>query len=291
MDLRLIWFLGSKFLSFWVERRGQRASRARCPLMPQGESMRLRVAFVVVALTLFCAPSLRACEPILPFLRVAGGPITNATSSLALLLAVFGKSLVFATLQKRLSWWRAFLYMLEGNVVSSLVGVIAAALIGATALFFIGIPFVAILAYVPAKRFCRAFPRWAPLDSPALVAFLLSVGLGFSCFLFIVGQAAIAADRLSLYWAIKLAAIDLALVISIILSAFWEEWTVSSQVEPNSSDFVAPIVRANVAVLLVVMLIAAVMMFPQRARAWQHLVQLCHRTAKVVATSSMAVRW
>jgi hypothetical protein len=227
------------------------------------------------AFVALCSSSSGACEPVVPFIRVVGGPAILTGSAIALPIAIGLKSLLFAFLQKRLRYSVAVMFMIAGNILTTFIGVIVAAMIGSGAAWLFGIPIVWALCWLPSKRMVAVSSRqWVQHLSPGLLSFFMTGALVVSCVLFLVGQAAILADRLAFYWVIKFAAVYLALLVSILLSAFWEEWVVWRLSRlPQEQTFMVPVVRANLYVMLLIMLFGAAMMLPKRLKSPDFLVQ------------------
>ena len=228
--------------------------------------------------SLFCfASTTSACEPILPFMKVVGGPGVLTGSWVILAVAVALKSAIFAVSQKRLSFGRGALLMLVGNVLTTIIGAVAAAMIGSGPIMLIGVFVVWGLCLMPARRLLSAVKNpWLKRFSPAGMAAGMSAALVVSCFLF--GISSIFADsaQMTLYWLWKLAAIYPALIVSIVLTAFSEEWTVwrLSSCPTDYTGFVRPVIRANLVVLLGVMLFAATVVIPKRFQPRDFLVKL-----------------
>lgn len=215
-------------------------------------------------------PSSFACEPIVPFVKVVAGPAFLTGSFLALGLVVLAKSAAFAYFQSSLTYSKAFLLMVAGNILTSIIGVLAAVMIGSGEIMLIGIPIVWALCLMPAKRLVAASPYpFLARSAPGAVAFGMTACLVLSCILFVVAQEVMSPGSMVLYWIFKLLAIYAALIVSIALTAFWEEWVVwrLSRLQPCDTAFVQPVIRANLLVLLAVMVISAGIMIPQRLKS------------------------
>lgn len=215
------------------------------------------------------------CEPIVPLMQVLGGPGALTGSFTVLVGAVLLKCIAFGLFQKRISFFRSALYMLAGNLLTTVVGVIAGAMLASGVLWLIALPIVWLLSILPAKRLIAAAPnsRLAGTSAGALAA-KMTGGLALSCILFMLAMAAIDSQSAMFYWIFKLAAIYAALAISIVLSAFWEEWVVwkFSRSADTDTSFAIPVIRANLLVLIVVMGVAAALMLPQRLKSPDFLV-------------------
>jgi hypothetical protein len=235
-----------------------------------------KTIFFATAIFVF-SETARACEPILPFIKVVGGPGIITSSVIILLAAVALKSIVFSLLQKRLSFVRALLLMLAGNVLTTIIGFIAAAMIGNGAMIFFGGFIVWPLCVMPARRILTVVKSpWLKPFSPAGLAAVMSLALVVSCFLFAISAAFIDSNHLIVYWIWKLAAVYIALIVSIVLTSFWEEWVIwkLSRCPADFTGFVQPVIRANLVVLFCVMLFAAGVTLPQRLKSPNFLVKL-----------------
>lgn len=245
-------------------------------------------AFIVVGGCLCAWPAV-ACEPIVPFFRAAGGPAALGGSTVALVLAVAVKCVVFAALQKRLSFARGALFMFIGNVLTTFIGALAAALVASSLPIWLStLPIVWALCLPAARRMTFAAPgSWLARRAPATLAALMTVAFAVSCFMFILAQGAIYAEQLALYWTVKFAAVFIALLVSIALTAFWEEWVVWRLTGSNDSDlsFVVPAIRSNLVVFFGVALYAAILIIPSRLKAHDFLVHL-HSPAARGASSA-----
>jgi hypothetical protein len=231
---------------------------------------------VILGLALACSLSAQACEPILPFMQVVGGPAVLTGSLIVLLAAVGLKSVAFAAWQPRLGFWHGLLLMIAGNLLTTVIGVIAAVMLGSGPLMLVGVVVAWGLAVLPARRLIASAPLpWLKHFHPGGLAGVMALALGLSVVLFSFAQMGMFSGRPMIHWAVKLTAVYLALMVSIILTAFWEEWVIwrlSSYPEQHSA-FVQPVVRANLLVLLAVMLYAAAVMLPHRLKSPNFLVK------------------
>jgi len=231
-------------------------------------------ALISGAFLVCTALPVRACEPVLPLFQAVVGPAAIWKSLAVLCIAVLLKCGTYAVLQKNAAFGRSFLFMLFANVLSSVVGFISAALI-ASWVWLIGVPIVWGLCLLPAKRLLAAAPYpWLARGSPGTVAAFMTFALMVSCFLFVFGEQAVSANAWLVYWILKFLAIYLALMVSITLSAFWEEWLIWRLSFRPATDvsFVGPVIRANLLVLLCLMIFAASIILPKRLKAPHFLV-------------------
>ena len=236
-----------------------------------GRTLKTRLQFALAGLMVLSAPSSAlACGSIVPFVKAVGGPGVLVISFIALGLVVLLKSAAFARFQKKLSFPKALFWMLGASVLTSIVGVTAPAMVENAALLLIGMPVVWALCLLPVQRVIAAAPvsRLARY-SPRVVAFGMTVLLVLSYYLFTLSRVVSESDSSALYWTVKIVPIFLALIIGLALTAFWEEWIVwrLSRSEDDDVSFVKPIVRANLIVLLVVMLISAAFIIPKRLKS------------------------
>jgi hypothetical protein len=188
-------------------------------------------------------------------------------SILVLIVAVVLKSTLFAVFEQRLPRLRAAWRMFLGNVLTSFVGLLVAVMIASSpGVWLVGVPLVYFLCWLPSRRLVKAAPlAWLARTSPAALAGIMTFALLASCILFMAGRGALETHELVRYWIIKLAAIILALFASITLTTVWEEWVIwrlSSY--PAGTGFFASALRANLYVLLVIMLIPALLILPKR---------------------------
>ena len=211
-----------------------------------------------------------ACEPVLPFTQVMVPALALSGSVLVLLVAVLIKSALFAIFEQRLPHLRAAVRMFLGNVLTSFVGLLVAVMIASSpAIWFVGVPLVCFLCWLPSRRLVKVAPmRWVGRTSPTIVAGIMTTALLGSCILFMVGRESLEIHKLVLYWIIKLAAIFLALFASVALTTVWEEWVIwrlSSR--PEGTEFFAPVLRATLYVVLLVMAVDAAFIFPKRLKS------------------------
>lgn len=243
---------------------------------------------LVIAALLLAASRAAACEPVVPFMQVMTPALALSGSLLVLAGAVLVKSALFAIFERRIprlvAAWRMFL----GNILTSLVGLLVAAMIGSGAMWLIGVPLVCLLCWLPARRLVKAAPlAWLARTSPAALAGLMTFALLASCILFTLGQGAIRAHQLLLYWIIKLAAIFLALLASITLTTVWEEWAIwRLSGRPEGTEFFKSALRANLYVLVLVMAVPAALILPKRLKSPDFLA----KRPKIVAAQGLAGR-
>jgi hypothetical protein len=229
-----------------------------------------RLQFALAGLALLSAPvGAIACEPIVPFVKAIGGPNVITASLIFLALVVVLKSAAFARFQKKLSFSKALLWMLGANVLTSIIGLTAPAMIGSGLALFIGLPVIWGLCLLPVHRLIAAAPL-SPLArcTPRSLALGMTGGLVVTYLVFSIARMVYDADSFAL-WMTKMVAIYLALIFGIALTAFWEEWVVwwLSRSEEDDLGFVKPVIRANLIVLVGAMLISAAFMIPKRLKS------------------------
>src|SRR4030095_4946169 len=175
--------------------------------------MRFRKAFLSAVAVFAFGESANACEPILPFIKVVGGPGMLTSSWVILLAAVTLKAIIFSFSQKNLSFPHAFILMVAGNVLTTVIGVIVAALVGSGPIMFVGAFIVWPLCFLPAKRAIAAtnYPCLRKFSAGGLAA-AMAFALVVSCFLFGISSLFADSNRLAVYWIWKLAAVYTALI-------------------------------------------------------------------------------
>jgi len=223
----------------------------------------------VAALVLIMADRAHACEPVVPFIMCVAPTLALGGSLLMLAVAVVVKCGLFAIFERRLPRLRAAWRMFLGNLLTSFIGVLVAAMIGSGPVWLVGVPVVFLLCWLPARRLVQVAPlAWLAHVVPGLLAFIMTLAMLASCVLFGIGQVAISTHQLALYWVIKVAAIFLALAASVTLTTVWEEWVVwrlSSR--PEGTAFFASVLRTNLYVLVLVLAVPAVIIFPRRLKS------------------------
>ena len=231
--------------------------------------MRARPSFALAGVALLGAPvPALACEPIVPFIKAVGGPGVLTGAFAVLGAVVLLKAAAFARFQKTLSFSTALSWMLAANVLTSIVGVMTAAMIGSGGALLLGVPLVWGLYLLPAKRLIAGAPLTFSRLTPRALAFGMTAGLVLSYVLFGISSMVQDSASAALYWIVKILAVYVGLTIGIALTAFWEEWIMwcFSRSAENDVSFVQPVIRANLIVLLGVMLISAAVIVPTRLK-------------------------
>jgi hypothetical protein len=203
-------------------------------------------------------------------MQVMAPALALSGSIVVLVAAVVVKSGLFALFEPRLPRIHAVWRMLLGNVLTSFVGLLVGAMIAsAPGIWFIGVPLVCLLCWLPSRRLVKVAPlSWLARISAGGLAGIMTSALLVSCILFMAGRGAIRTHQLMLYWIIKLGAIFLALLASVTLTTVWEEWIIwrlSSR--PEGKGFFGSVLRTNLYVLVLVMAVPAVLILPKRLKS------------------------
>src|ERR1700675_2821477 len=114
---------------------------------------------LVLSVPLIIATPAVACEPVVPFMQVMAPALALSGSILVLVAAVVAKSALFAVFERRLPRLRAAWLMFLGNVLTSFVGILVAVMIASGAgIWFVGLPLVCLLCWLPSRRLVRVAP-------------------------------------------------------------------------------------------------------------------------------------
>jgi hypothetical protein len=226
--------------------------------------------FLLLGISILIASPAFACEPVVPFMQVMVPALALSGSMLVLAMAVIVKSTLFAFFERRLQRLRAAWRMFLGNVLTSFIGLLVAVMIASSpGVWLVGVPLVCFLCWLPSRRLVNTAPlAWLARISPVALAGVMTSDLMASCILFMAGRGAIETHQLALYWIVKVTAIFLALFASMTLTTVWEEWVIwrlSSR--PENIGFFTSVLRTNLYVLVLVMAIAAVLIFPKRLKS------------------------
>jgi len=254
---------------------------------------RFRRAFVVALLLPVAVTPAGACEPVLPFVQTVAPALALAGSIFMLAGAVVVKSALFAVFECRIPRLRAAWRMFLGNVLTSFVGMLVAVMIGSgPTLWFVGIPLVCLLCWLPSRRLVQIAPlKILSQFSPLGVAGFMTVALFASCILFVVSRGAIESHQLARYWTVKVIAIFLALFASVTLTTIWEEWAIwrlSSR--PVGTEYFTTVLRANLYVMVLVIAVPAVLILPKRLKSPDFLAKHTPAVAQTSARPSEGVK-
>ena len=213
----------------------------------------------------------RACEPIVPLTQLIGGsgiagPMLLERSIAWLLVAVTIKSVAFALFEHRLLWSQALLFMLIGNVLSTVPGLLAAMFAGALQL--LALPVIFALGIVAEHRISRLPGHEKRYRPPRRgIAFAFTVTFIFSVFLFYMAGTALDDRRFASYWIFKLLFSTLAVTLGMAISTVLEECViarVARKVHGEERSYFTPVLRANYITLALVLLVTAVHILPDR---------------------------
>src|SRR2546422_696659 len=117
---------------------------------------RTKLLLIGTAVAAVCS-ELLACEPMVPLAKVLSGPNFFRASVVWLLIAVTVKCAAFVFFERRLLWHQAVGYLLVGNVLSTLIGVVVSLPTAAVSLLFL-VP-IYFVTLKPARRLVEYF-RW-----------------------------------------------------------------------------------------------------------------------------------
>jgi hypothetical protein len=242
-----------------------------------------RRCLAAAALVLLALPrEATACEPIVPLSQLIGGSGVAGTLLLTrsitwLLIAVAIKSLAFVLLERRLPWSKALCFMLLGNVLSTIPGVLTAVFAGSLVLLTIPIIYgFGVVAehrlsllheHVPTRRF-----KGNGMAAAFTGAYVLSVVM------FYFAGSALNSNRYAGYWLVKILFTTVAVAIGMGISTILEEYMVArfARKEFGICSFYTPVLRANYITLGVVLLVAAVQILPKRLAAPHFIVSWLH---------------
>jgi hypothetical protein len=223
-------------------------------------------------------PPVIACEPIVP-LTMSFMPWTAAAARIgfvALLIVVVIKCGVFAALQRgSMPASRAIAAMFLANVVSTIAGVFAAFTFIAPAASIGGIIATIAVSILPVRRLKLHYPQRSGTNITVAIVLLYVGSIAFFAF----AQEMVLENNLTFYWLTKYAYIVCALLISMALTTFWEEYVVWRMSGSREHAFVTPVFRANAIALFLIMLVAALIVLPQRLRSPDFLIALLQRVA------------
>jgi hypothetical protein len=192
------------------------------------------------------------------------------------------KAVLFSLLQEGLSKFRAALFMVMGNVLTSCIGVAIAMVFSVPILLPIALVGIYPLTLLPAYRLVKiSNNRLVQRAGMGGVSSILIGLLVLSVVLFFAGQGAVDEEQLTLYWFLKVIYISSALAVSLVLTTFWEEWVISLLAARKGIEniFAVPVFRANTVVLVIAAIIAAILMLPQRLHSPDGLVHLISNIA------------
>lgn len=205
-----------------------------------------------------------ACEPILPLFRALTGATFITASFWGLAAAVLIKCAAFACYEKSLSKPKAFLFMLAGNALTTVIGVLVAAFAAAPSIF--AVPLLVVITLWAARQLLpRVNWPWMQRLTPGSLAGILTLMLFASYFFFGLAMSRPDPPPPS-YWVWKTGGLIVAILVSMVITTFYEEWIVyllaRKPKEPPS--FYYAVVRANLLTLFIIMGCTAAYILPQR---------------------------
>ncbi len=228
-------------------------------------SLRRTKLLLIGTATLAFRSELLACEPMVPLAKALSGPNFFRASIVWLLVAVTVKCASFVFFERRLPWHEAAGFLLVGNVLSTLIGIVLCLPTAAVSLLFL-VP-IYFVSLKPARRLAEYF-RWQESGwrRPQALASVAVGGVAVTMFLFTRAQIALSADNYLVYWLTKFGMLTIALLISILLTSLWEEWVVArlARARHPERSYLAAVTRANYVTFGVVLLVAAIEMLPRR---------------------------
>jgi hypothetical protein len=222
---------------------------------------------LLILLACFCGRSeAYACEPILPLFHALTGASFVTKSFWGLAAAVLIKCVAFACYEQSLSWPKAFFFMLLGNVVTSVIGFVVAGFAAAGSAWFITLPLLFAVTLWPARQLLpRLSWPWLKVFSPSSLAGFTMLLLFLSYVFF--GIARSLGDPPGWgYWLAKAGGLYLAIIISMVITTFYEEWMVYvlARKPKEPPTFYQAVVRANMLTLFIIMGCTAAYILPQR---------------------------
>ncbi|MBI4713410.1 MAG: hypothetical protein HY762_08965 [Planctomycetes bacterium] len=223
--------------------------------------------FTLVAVFLLVGTTAYACEPMFGLGIALGGPAMWSAFTISLyglIIAIAVKCLSFPFLVKDLHWFKAIIFMIVANIVSSIIGALLGASAVVAGLMIVFIPIVYLLSLGVGERIKLSV--WRPLTRFSKHTFAsIITGLWFGSFFLFTGGI-ISADFHSYagYWLFKILYVFVALLISFRLTTLWEEWVISALARQREKSYLRPVAIANLITFMVVALIGAIIMIPQR---------------------------
>lgn len=247
--------------------------------------MRQRSKWLLVLLALSIPLTGYACEPILPLAQLLSGctlasPVMLTQSLVCLAAAVAIKCAAFAYFERRLSWQQAAGYLMLANVLSTIPGVVVAAVAGSAALGIgLGVPIVGFLGMMVGRRLSLLTgPERTPWISGSKAAWAFAGFFVVSVSLFAMAGSALGQGDIVKYWIIKFLFVALAASAGILISTVLEECVVArlSRESLGNVSFYTSVWRANYITLGFVLLVAALRMLPKRMDAPGFIVSWLH---------------
>jgi hypothetical protein len=226
-------------------------------------------------LALFGFPlSSSCCEPVLPLVKLLSGatlvgPLFLTESFLWLSVAIAIKCGAFVMFERRLAWGSAMSFMVLANVISTVPGLLIAALAGTgTGVgVILALPVIFLLGWIVQRR--------VALLSPSARHFRVSGGAAMACFvgffvvsmiLYSMADSFLHEQNNATYWVFKFLFVTLVAGMGIIISAVLEECIIARLARKGigNQTFYTSVFRANYIALGAILLVAAIKILPQR---------------------------
>ncbi len=227
---------------------------------------------VVLTILLF-SWSANACEPVFPLIQVFTGTLyLSGITGIAILLplAVAVKCVAFVRLEKGLRAKDAVWMMIKANLYSSVMGILASFSAVMPIFLFVSLPIIYLASLVPAGRILN-YANWAGKTmrmTKKLLAFGFVAAFIATIVLFEIARMHLDERDYAQYWIWKFIYVTVALGLSILMTASWEESMIArlaARKYPEATYFVS-VVRANYVTFGLLLLIAAVLILPARFR-------------------------
>jgi hypothetical protein len=204
-----------------------------------------------------------------------GGAALLGQSVIVLIAAILVKSALYAWFERSPSPRASFGAMLGANILSTLVGCFAAAIVAGVPLF--GLAGLALCAVLPARRIALAYPGISAVTSAFGIVFLMTMLVFFSILLWSLARESLHAQgSLGIYWSLKIAYVFGGLLCGLIITVFWEEWAIWRRFGGGDFDRrrFSSVLAANLITLALVAIYAAAVMLPRRLASPNYLVDL-----------------
>ena len=193
-------------------------------------------------------------------------------SLLWLFVAVTIKCGSFVLLERRLARKQAILFMILANVISTIPGVLIAALTGSGtgAGNLIALPIIFYLGWMVQRRVAHLPPSIRPLRISGGAAMLYFVGFFMvSYILYYLAEGVLHGPNHAAYWLFKFLFVTVVACTGIVISAVLEESVIAHLARKSIGDltFYTSVFRANYITLGAVLLVAAIEILPKRLQS------------------------
>ena len=184
--------------------------------------MRRGIQWATLLLLLLSPATTWSCEPILPLAQLLGGssalgPLIWQQSLIWLAAAVALKCGAFAFFERRITWQRALVAMLLANVLSTIPGILVAALTSSMSGIIFAIPLMLLLGIMVGRRAAGPLgekKHWITGGSVA-IGFLIFCLL--SVLLYQFADEALAGRHYTSHWVLKFLFVALVAVTGIMI--------------------------------------------------------------------------